>query len=216
MFVMYTEVRGTSIASRIDSSSWPAWPTNGRPVASSVAPGPSPTSTSLACGIALARHRVGAVGTELAAVGGADPLRHRVERRQRGEIVAEQHRRGRRDGESRVRESAARPSSTWARRRRRPRLGGGVDSARGAFGRHLLAALPSRRAEDDLGAAELDLLRKIAPPLIGQGCAPRRRESPRPPRAWTGAAGSAPSLRGRAAPRGWCRPRSRRRPRARR
>ena len=102
-------IRGTSIASRIVSSSWPACPTNGRPVASSVAPGPSPTSTSLALRIALAGHRVGAAGAELAAVGGADPLGHRIERRERAQVVPQQHRRRRQRPSCRARESAGAP-----------------------------------------------------------------------------------------------------------
>src|SRR5688500_3395016 len=48
---MKTSSRRKLIAARIFVRSWPAWPTNGSPVASSFAPGASPTQTSSAFGL---------------------------------------------------------------------------------------------------------------------------------------------------------------------
>ena len=90
MLVMYTEVRGTSIA-RGSVQQLTCLPDE-RPARRVLRPRASPTRTMRAGG-SLA-DGVGAMGTELAAVRGADPLGHGVDCVQRTKVVAQEHRRG--------------------------------------------------------------------------------------------------------------------------
>src|SRR6185295_4365130 len=127
-------------------------------------------------GIALARDRVDATGTERAAIGSADPLRYLFQRGQIPEVVAQESRFGRLHHQARTRD--------WRRSFLPLRV-----RHRGSL-RRIRYSLPQRRRgpQNDLGPAELDLLRQIAAPLIAQWRSPPRREWPRPLPAWIAAA----------------------------
>ena len=192
------------------SSSSPACPTNGRPVASSVAPGPSPTSTSRASGLPSPGTALVRVGAERAAVGGTDPLRHRVDA-SAGRARSLPSSTARCDGEADGRESPG--ASGIGGAPRQPTLALSAASAGGSGGASAAAADAAKRLRQDhfLGAAQLGLLRQV-PSALSSSKVPLHRVQDRLGHLALRlrAAGSAACRRAPGSPPGWCRPRSRR------
>ena len=177
------------------SRSFPAWPTKGRPVASSVAPGPSPTSTSRACGLPSPGTALVRLGQSAAAVTWCGSARrpHRASGSV-GQVVAQ-----RATGSAVVTVSPGPGIGGRALQPRGARAAAGQLRSDGGLRSGVGHCLPPRPRLPLAAARRVPPPPRPAPSAVAdtaaaasaKGLAPPRPEWRRPPRASIAAAGSA-------------------------